>query len=214
MYMMDNKKERGEQMVSNITIPYVVEKGDNERVFDLWSRLHKDRIIFLGEAITEQAANTVVGQMLQLEAEDKQTPIYLYINSPGGIISAGLAIYDIMNYIRPSVYTFCIGSAASMASVILSSGEKGHRYCLPNADIMIHQARGGMEGVVADIERNFQRIVYLNRKIASILADNTGKELECVLEDLDRDNWFNAEEALSYGLIDKIITNREGTTDK
>lgn len=193
----------------NTAVPYVLEGKDNERVLDLWSRLHKDRIVFLGDTIDDHVANVVAGQFLQLEAADNTAPIYLYINSPGGNVSAGLCIYDLMNYLSCPVYTFCIGVAASMAAVLLSSGEKGHRYCLPNASVMIHQVRGGTQGTVVDMRISMERALYLNDKLVQILANNTGQDIETIKLDVDRDKWFSGNEAVEYGLVDTVLSSRK-----
>ena len=193
----------------NMVIPHILDKSSGvERVWDLWSRLHSDRIIFLGEAINDYTANLIIGQLLQLEAQDRAQPIQMYINSPGGLVSAGLAIYDMMNYIEPEVRTVCIGQAASMAAVILAAGAKGHRYCLPNASVMIHQVSGGTHGQVTDMEISLKKAKSLKEKLNRILSDRTGTAYEKVSADVERDYWMTSEEAFEYGVVDKIFTSR------
>ena len=188
-------------------IPTVIEKeGQVERAYDIYSRLLKDRIIFLGEAIDDHVANIVIAQMLFLAAEDKEKDIKFYINSPGGSVSAGLAIYDTMQYIKCPVSTICIGMAASMASVLLAAGEPGKRLALPNSEIMIHQVMGGAEGQASDIKIRAEHILKIKDKLNKILAQHTGKKIIDVEKDSDRDNFMGAEEAKKYGLIDKIIS--------
>ncbi|MBN2884576.1 ATP-dependent Clp endopeptidase proteolytic subunit ClpP [Patescibacteria group bacterium] len=188
-------------------IPTVIEKeGQVERAYDIYSRLLKDRIIFLGEAIDDHVANIVIAQMLFLAAEDKEKDIKFYINSPGGSVSAGLAIYDTMQYIKCPVSTICIGMAASMASVLLAAGEKGKRLALPNSEIMIHQVMGGAEGQASDIKIRAEHILKIKDKINQILSNHTGQKITNVEKDSDRDNFMSAEEAKKYGLIDKIIS--------
>ncbi len=190
-------------------IPMVIQQTDKgERSFDIYSRLLNDRIIFLSGEIDDDVANTVVAQLIFLEAEDDKKPIYMYINSPGGSVSAGLAIYDTMNYVKCDVSTICIGMAASMAAVILSSGAKGKRHCLPNSEVMIHQPLGGMQGQASDIKIHADHILMIKQKLNKILSDNTGKTLEQIEQDTDRDNYLSAKEALEYGLIDGIFENR------
>ncbi len=188
-------------------IPTVIEKeGQVERAYDIYSRLLKDRIIFLGEAIDDHVANIVIAQMLFLAAEDKEKDIKFYINSPGGSVSAGLAIYDTMQYIKCPVSTICIGLAASMASVLLAAGAKGKRLALPNSEIMIHQVMGGAEGQASDIKIRAEHILKIKDKMNRILAEHTGQKINIIEKDSDRDNFMSAEEAKKYGLIDKIIT--------
>ena len=190
-------------------VPYVVEQTSRgERTYDIYSRLLKDRIIFLGEEVTDVSANIVVAQLLFLEAEDPEKDIHLYINSPGGSVTAGLAIYDTMQYIKCDVSTICIGMAASMGAFLLSSGAKGKRFALPNSEIMIHQPLGGAQGQASDIQIQAEQILKIKKKLNQILADNTGKPLKTVEKDTDRDNYMSAEEALEYGLIDKILAKR------
>ena len=190
-------------------IPYVVEQTSRgERSYDIYSRLLKDRIIFIGEHIDEHLASLVVAQLLFLEAEDPEKDICIYINSPGGSVTAGMAIYDTMQYIKPDVSTICIGMAASMGAFLLSSGTKGKRFALPNAEIMIHQPLGGVNGQAEDIKIHAEWILKTREKLNRILAANTGQPLERIDKDTDRDNFMGAEEAAAYGLIDKVITNR------
>ena len=187
-------------------VPYVVEQTSRgERNYDIYSRLLKDRIIFLGEEVNETTASLVVAQLLFLESEDPGKDIQLYINSPGGMVTAGMAIYDTMQYIKCDVSTICLGMAASMAAFLLSSGTRGKRFILPHADVMIHQPLGGAEGQATDIKIACDRILNLRNRLNNILADNTGKALSQIEEDTERDNYLNAEEALEYGLVDKII---------
>ena len=188
-------------------VPIVVEQtARGERSYDIYSRLLKDRIIFLGEPVTDVTASLVVAQLLFLAAEDPDKDISLYINSPGGSVSAGLAIYDTMQYIKPDVSTICIGMAASMGAFLLAGGQKGKRYALPNAEIMIHQPLGGAQGQASDIEITAKQILKIKEKLNKMLAENTGKPLEIVENDTDRDNYMSAEEAKAYGLIDEVIT--------
>ena len=187
-------------------VPTVVEETNRgERAYDIYSRLLTDRIIFIGEEINSHTANLVVAQLLFLAHEDPKKPIKLYINSPGGSVYDGLAIIDTINYIAPDVETIGIGLQASMGAMLLSSGAKGHRYCLPNSRIMIHQPSSGTEGKITDQEIMLREGVFLKKRLAEIFAKNTGKKLEQVEKDMDRDHWMSAEEALSYGIIDKII---------
>lgn len=192
------------------TIPYVIEQNSRgERSYDIYSRLLKDRIIFLGEEVNETTASLVVAQMLFLESEDPGKDIHLYINSPGGMVTAGMAIYDTMQYIKCDVSTICIGMAASMGAFLLAGGAKGKRFALPNAEIMIHQPSGGAKGQATDIQIVAENILKTKEKLNKILAENTGKPIEQVAEDTERDHWMDAKEALDYGLVDQIITNRE-----
>ncbi|MBQ2908810.1 MAG: ATP-dependent Clp endopeptidase proteolytic subunit ClpP [Clostridia bacterium] len=190
-------------------IPMVVQQTDKgERSYDIYSRLLNDRIIFLSGEINDAVANTVVAQLIYLEADNPNKPIYMYINSPGGSVSAGLAIYDTMNYIKCEVSTICLGMAASMAAVLLSSGAKGKRFCLPNSEVMIHQPLGGMQGQASDIKIQAEHILMLKEKLNRILAENTGNSIAQIERDTDRDNYLSAQDALRYGLIDKIFSNR------
>ncbi len=190
-------------------VPYVIEQtARGERSYDIYSRLLKDRIIFLGEAIDENVASTIVAQLLFLEAEDPDKDINLYINSPGGSVTAGMAIYDTMQYIKPQVSTICIGMAASMGAFLLSSGQKGKRYALPNAEIMIHQPLGGVQGQAEDIKIHAEWILKTREKLNKILSSNTGQLLQIISRDTDRDNFMSADEAVRYGLIDQVIRDR------
>ena len=192
------------------SMPYVVEQNSRgERSYDIYSRLLKDRIIFLGEEVNETTASLVVAQLLFLESEDPNKDIHLYINSPGGMVTAGFAIYDTMQYIKCDVSTICVGLAASMGAFLLAGGAKGKRMALPNSEIMIHQPSGGAKGQATEIEIAAENILKTKKKLNEILAANTGKSVEQVTADTDRDHYMSAEEALDYGLIDKVITNRE-----
>lgn len=192
------------------TIPYVIEQNSRgERSYDIYSRLLKDRIIFLGEEVNETTASLVVAQLLFLESEDPGKDIHLYINSPGGMVTAGMAIYDTMQYIKCDVSTICIGMAASMGAFLLAGGAKGKRFALPNAEVMIHQPSGGAKGQATEIQIAAENILKTKKKLNQMLADNTGKSYEVVAEDTERDHWMSAEEALDYGLIDGIITKKE-----
>lgn len=190
-------------------VPYVIEQTSRgERSYDIYSRLLKDRIIFIGEQIDEHLASLVVAQLLFLEAEDPEKDICIYINSPGGSVTAGMAIYDTMQYIKPDVSTVCIGLAASMGAFLLSAGQKGKRYALPNAEIMIHQPLGGVNGQAEDIKIHAQWILKTREKLNKILSENTGQPLERIEKDTDRDNFMSAEEAAVYGLVDKVVQSR------
>ena len=190
-------------------VPYVIEQTSRgERSYDIYSRLLKDRIIFLGEEVNDVSASLVVAELLFLEAEDPGKDIQLYINSPGGSVTAGMAIYDTMNYIKCDVSTICIGMAASMGAFLLSSGAKGKRLALPNAEVMIHQPSGGAQGQATEIQIVADHIAKTKRTLNEILAANTGQPLEVVEKDTDRDNYMSAEEALAYGLIDGVVTHK------
>ena len=190
-------------------VPYVIEQtGRGERSYDIYSRLLKDRIIFLGEEVNEVTAGLVVAQLLFLEAEDPDKDIQLYINSPGGSVTAGWAIYDTMQYIKCDVSTICIGMAASMGSFLLSSGAKGKRFALPNSEIMIHQPLGGAQGQASDIKIAAEHILRTREKLNKILAENTGKPIEQIALDTERDNWLSAQEAMDYGIVDKVFYKR------
>jgi ATP-dependent Clp protease protease subunit len=194
------------QAPHNSIIPTVVEQTHRgERGWDIFSRLLKDRIIFLGTPINDQVANTIIAQLLYLESEDQEKEISLYLNSPGGVITSGLAIYDTMQYIRAPVSTICLGQAASMGAFLLSSGNKGRRFALPNARIMVHQPLGGAQGQASDIQIQAQEIQRLKDKLNGILADQTGQDLEKIAQDTDRDRYMTAEEAKEYGLIDEVM---------
>ncbi|PLS17958.1 ATP-dependent Clp endopeptidase, proteolytic subunit ClpP [Bacillus sp. M6-12] len=195
-------------------IPTVIEQTNRgERAYDIYSRLLKDRIIMLGSAIDDNVANSIVAQLLFLEAENPEKDITLYINSPGGSITAGMAIYDTMQFIKPKVSTVCIGMAASMGAFLLAAGEKGKRFALPNSEVMIHQPLGGAQGQATEIEIAARRILYLRDKLNKILAERTGQPLDVIERDTERDNFMPAEKALEYGLIDKLITRNEMATD-
>ena len=191
-------------------VPYVIEQTSRgERSYDIYSRLLKDRIIFLGEEVNDVSASIIVAQLLFLEAEDPGKDIQLYINSPGGSVTAGMAIYDTMKYIKCDVSTICLGMAASMGAFLLAGGAKGKRFALPNAEIMIHQPLGGTQGQATEIEIAAKHILRTKEKLNRMLAENTGKDYETICADTERDNWKSAEEACEYGLIDKVITFHE-----
>jgi len=194
----------------SILIPTVIEKtGRGERAYDIYSRLLKDRIIMLQGEINDHVASVIVSQLLFLEAENPEKDIYLYINSPGGVVTSGMAIYDTMNYIKPDVVTICMGQAASMGSFLLSSGEKGKRFALPHARIMIHQPLGGAQGQATDIEIHAKEILRMKKELNTILAQNTGQTLRKIEKDTERDFFMSAEEAMKYGLIDKVLKKRD-----
>ncbi|MDO8621902.1 MAG: ATP-dependent Clp endopeptidase proteolytic subunit ClpP [bacterium] len=196
-------------MAHNTLVPMVIEKSQfGERAYDIYSRLLKDRIIFLGEPVDDAVANTVIAQLLFLESEDPKKDIKLYVNSPGGSVTSGLAIYDTMQYIKPDVVTICVGLAASMGAVLLAGGAKGKRYSLPNSEIMIHQVLGGAEGQASDIKIRAERILKIKDRLNQILALHTGQSFEKVEKDTDRDNFMSAAEALKYGLVDKVIESK------
>ena len=191
---------------SQMLVPMVVEKTSfGERAYDIYSRLLKERIVFLGGPIDSDVANLVIAQLLFLQSEDAKKDISFYINSPGGHVSAGLAILDTMNHIQPNVSTVCVGMAASMAAILLSAGEKGKRFALPNAEIMIHQPSGGAEGMASDIEITAKQILKLRERLNKILAKNTGQKIEKIAEDVDRDFFMDAHEAVKYGVVDKVL---------
>ncbi len=190
-------------------VPYVIEQtGRGERSYDIFSRLLKDRIIFLGEEVTDISANLVVAQLLFLESEDPNKDIQLYINSPGGSVSAGMAIYDTMHYVKCDVSTICVGLAASMGAFLLAGGAKGKRYALPNAEVMIHQPSGGAQGQATDIKIVADKILQTKKKLNEILAANTGQPYDIIAADTERDNWMTADEAKAYGLIDGVVASR------
>ena len=196
-------------MEKNVLIPYVVERtSSGERTYDLYSRLLDDRIIFLSGEINDAVANTVVAQLIYLEGKDPTKDISLYINSPGGSVSAGLAIYDTMNYIKCDVSTICMGMAASMGAFLLSSGAKGKRFALPNAEVMIHQPLGGTQGQASDIKIAAEHILRTKARLNRIMAENCGRPVSDLERDTDRDNWLTADQAKEYGLIDKVFTKR------
>ena len=191
-------------------VPVVVEQTSRgERSYDIYSRLLNDRIIFLSDEVNDVTASLVVAQLLYLEAQDPDKDIYLYINSPGGSISAGMAIYDTMNYIKCDVSTICVGMAASMGAFLLSSGAKGKRFALPNAEVMIHQPLGGTRGQASDIKIHADHIIRIREKLNKMLAEQTGQSLETIERDTERDNYMTADEACAYGLVDKVITKKE-----
>lgn len=191
-------------------VPMVVEQTSRgERSYDIYSRLLNDRIIFLADEVNDTTASLVVAQLLYLEAQDPDKDVYLYINSPGGSITAGMAIYDTMNYIKCDVSTICVGMAASMGAFLLSSGAKGKRFALPNAEVMIHQPLGGMQGQATDIKIHADRILKIKAKLNSLLSEQTGNPLDVIERDTERDNFMTADEAKAYGLIDKVITKKE-----
>ena len=188
-------------------VPIVVEQSERgERSYDIYYRLLKDRIIFLGGPIDDNVANAVIAQMLFLEAEDPDKDIHLYINSPGGVVTAGMAIYDTMQYIKPDVSTICVGSAASMGAVLLTAGAKGKRYALPHARVMIHQPLGGVQGQASEIEIHAREILRMREELNGILASRSGQDIEVVARDTDRDNFMSAQDAVEYGLIDEVLT--------
>lgn len=196
-------------------VPMVIEQtGRGERAYDIYSRLLKERIIFLGTPIDDNIASLVIAQLLFLEAEDPDRDIFIYINSPGGIVSSGLAIYDTMRYIRPDVVTTCMGQAASMGALLLAAGTKGKRFALPNSRIMIHQPLGGVEGQASDIEIHAREIVRLKEKLNAILAEATGQPIEKIVEDTDRNYFMSAEESKVYGIIDDVLTQRQIASKK
>ena len=193
----------------NQLVPMVVEQTNRgERAYDIFSRLLKDRIVFIGSAIDDNVANLAIAQMLFLEAEDPDNDILVYLNSPGGSITAGLAIYDTMQFIKPDVSTLCVGQAASMGALLLTAGAKGKRFCLPNSRVMIHQPMGGFQGQASDIEIHAKEILYLKVKLNEILAKHSGKDVSAIEKDTDRDNFLSAEQAVNYGLVDKVLSSR------
>ncbi|MBR0378528.1 MAG: ATP-dependent Clp endopeptidase proteolytic subunit ClpP [Mogibacterium sp.] len=195
--------------MNNVLVPYVIEQTpQGERSYDIYSRLLKERIIFLGDEVNDATAQIIVAQLLFLEAEDPGKDINLYINSPGGSVTAGWAIYDTMQYIKCDVATICVGMAASMGAFLLAGGAKGKRQALPNAEIMIHQPSGGTRGQASDIKIEAEHILKIKKRLNETLAANTGQPLDIIERDTDRDNWMSAEEAVAYGLIDSVVTNR------
>ena len=204
---IDNASDRDPQALG--MVPMVIEQsGRGERAFDIYSRLLKERVIFLVGPVNDMTANLVVAQLLFLESENPDKDIYLYINSPGGSVTAGMAIYDTMQFIKPDVSTLCIGQAASMGAFLLAAGEKGKRYCLPNSRVMIHQPMGGFQGQASDIEIHAKEILFLKQKLNDMLAKHTGQAIERIEKDTDRDNFLSAEAAAEYGLVDKVLSNR------
>ncbi len=199
-----------DQKTLNQLVPIVVEQtGRSERAFDIFSRLLKERIVFLGTPIDDYLASLIIAQLLFLEAEDSEKDIFLYVNSPGGIITAGLGIYDTMQYIKPDVSTICLGQAASMGAFLLAGGAKGKRFALPNSRIMIHQPMGGAEGQATDIKIQADEILRMKKQLNTILAKNTGQSLKKIEADTDRDNYLTSKQAISYGLIDSIMSKRK-----
>ena len=208
MFIKDQKKSQKKPVRATL-IPTIIDKvGGQERAYDIYSRLLEDRIVFLGDAIDSMVANTVIAQLLYLEKADPKSPITLYVNSPGGHVTAGLAIYDTMQYIQCDIVTVCVGMAASMGSIILAGGTKGKRYSLPHSEIMIHQPLGGTEGQATDIRIAAEHIIRTGNVLYGILAKHSGQDIKQVEVDCDRDNYMTAEQALKYGLIDKIIKNK------
>jgi ATP-dependent Clp protease protease subunit len=195
-------------------VPMVIEQsGRGERAYDIYSRLLRERVIFLVGPVNDSTANVIVAQLLFLESENPDKDIFFYINSPGGSVTAGLSIYDTMQFIKPAVSTLCIGQAASMGAFLLSAGEKGKRFCLPNSRVMIHQPMGGFQGQASDIEIHAREILTLRSKLNAIMAHHTGQPIETIERDTDRDNFLSAEQARDYGIIDKVLTTRaEGTS--
>lgn len=205
---MENKMQKNIKPYSGL-VPIVVEKeGGGERSYDIYSRLLKDRIIFIGEEITDDLANAVVAELLLLEGQDSEQDISIYVNSPGGSVTAGLAIYDTIQYIKPDVSMICVGQAASMAAVLMASGAKGKRFALPNSRIMIHQPMGGFRGQATDIEIQAKEILFIKDRLLQIMHEHTGKEIETLRADMERDFFMSADEAVKYGLIDKVVTRR------
>ena len=202
---------KGAMEVQNLgLVPMVIEQsGRGERAYDIYSRLLRERVIFLVGPVNESSANLIVAQLLFLESDNPDKDIFFYINSPGGSVSAGLAIYDTMQFVKPDVSTLCVGQAASMGALLLCAGEKGKRHCLPNSRVMIHQPMGGFQGQASDIEIHAREILYLREKLNQIMAKHTGKSVEAVGRDTDRDNFLSAEEAVAYGLIDKVLVSRD-----
>jgi len=192
-------------------VPMVIEQsGRGERAYDIYSRLLKERVVFLVGPVNEVSANLVVAQLLFLESDNPDKDIAFYINSPGGLVSAGLAIYDTMQFIKPDVSTLCVGQAASMGALLLTAGAKGKRYCLPNSRVMIHQPMGGFQGQASDVEIHAREILYLKSRLNDILAHHTGQDVDTIAKDTDRDNFLSAEQAVSYGLVDKVLVSRTG----
>jgi ATP-dependent Clp protease protease subunit len=195
-------------------IPMVIEQsGRGERAYDIYSRLLKERVVFLVGPVTEVTANLIVAQLLFLESENPDKDISFYINSPGGMVSAGLAIYDTMQFVKPNVSTLCVGQAASMGALLLAAGTKGKRHCLPNSRVMIHQPMGGFQGQASDVEIHAKEILFLKGRLNEIMAKHTGQELKTVERDTDRDNFLSAEQAVTYGIVDRVLVSRtEGVT--
>lgn len=213
IYEMPSMDSLGDRVQNNL-VPMVVETTNRgERAYDIYSRLLKDRIVILGTPVTDAVASSIVAQMLFLESEDPEKDINLYINSPGGVVSSGLAIYDTMQYVKCDIATTCVGMAASMGAVILAAGAKGKRNLLPHARVMIHQPLGGVQGQASDIEIEAQEILRIKKVLSNILADHSGQSAEKVMEDSDRNKWMSAEEAKEYGLVDNIMRREKGKKD-
>lgn len=197
-------------MITNDLVPIVIEQTSRgERSFDIFSRLLKERIIFLNDKVEDTMASIIIAQLLFLESEDPEKDIFIYINSPGGVVTAGMAIYDTMQYIKPQIVTICIGQACSMGSLLLTAGSKGKRYCLPNARLMIHQPSGGFQGQATDIEIHTKEILTMKKNLNNIYVKHTGQKLQVIEKSMERDNFMSAEKALKFGLIDKIISSRK-----
>lgn len=209
MFTSQNNSQDLTSVTESALVPMVVEQTPKgERSYDIYSRLLKERVIFLCGQVEDHMANLIVAQLLYLESESTEKDIYLYINSPGGSVTAGMAIYDTMKFIKPNVSTVCIGQAASMGAFLLSGGEKGKRYCLPNARVMIHQPLGGFQGQASDFEIHAKEILYIKEKLNRLMAEHTGQPLDKVSQDTDRDNFLSAESAVEYGLVDAILEQR------
>jgi ATP-dependent Clp protease protease subunit len=208
--MMMNWKQNNLEPTSLGLVPMVIEtSGRGERAYDIYSRLLKERVIFLVGPVTEVSANLIVAQLLFLESENADKDIHFYINSPGGLVSAGMAIYDTMQYIKPDVSTLCIGQAASMGSLLLAAGAKGKRFCLANSRVMIHQPLGGFQGQASDIEIHAREILFLKKRLSELLASHSGQSMETIERDTDRDNFMSGDEAVKYGLVDAVLTSRD-----
>lgn len=209
MTQQRNWERRGMEPQGLGLIPMVIEQsGRGERAYDIYSRLLKERVVFLVGPVTEVTANLIVAQLLFLESENPDKDISFYINSPGGMVSAGLAIYDTMQFVKPDVSTLCIGQAASMGALLVTAGAKGKRFCLPNSRLMIHQPMGGFQGQASDVEIHAKEILYLKGKLNEIMARHTGQKIETIERDTDRDNFLSAEQSVSYGLVDRVLTGR------
>jgi ATP-dependent Clp protease protease subunit len=208
--MMMNWKQNNLEPSSLGLVPMVIEtSGRGERAYDIYSRLLKERVIFLVGPVTEASANLIVAQLLFLESENADKDIHFYINSPGGLVSAGMAIYDTMQYIKPDVSTLCIGQAASMGSLLLAAGAKGKRFCLANSRVMIHQPLGGFQGQASDVEIHAREILFLKKRLNELLAGHSGQSIETIERDTDRDNFMSGDEAVKYGLVDAVLTSRD-----
>ena len=209
MTQQRNREWRGMEPQGLGLIPMVIEQsGRGERAYDIYSRLLKERVVFLVGPVTEMSANLIVAQLLFLESENPDKDISFYINSPGGMVSAGLAIYDTMQFVKPDVSTLCIGQAASMGALLVAAGAKGKRLCLPNSRLMIHQPMGGFQGQASDVEIHAKEILYLKGRLNEIMARHTGQKIEAIERDTDRDNFLSAEQSVSYGLVDRVLTGR------